>query len=535
MKNRISISTVFAAAAILAFNSCTKLDEQVYDRVREDEFVPTEKDVPSIIAPAYTVLRGMEAGWYGNFDLQEESADIIVTPARPNGWYDGGAYQRMHKHEWNQTQGQPNTLWSNCYNGINTANRVIWQIETGVVPMSTGKENVIAELKTVRAFYYYNLLDNHGNVPIVTDFKDVSIPKQSTRQQVYDFVVKEITDNLPLLSEKSDQTTYGRFNKWAAKALLAKIYLNAGVYTGTPQWEKCIKECQDIIDAANSNGRYILEPNYKNVFVTNNQNSKELIFAVPYDELFGTGNTIHMKTLAPAHRNVLNMAAQPWGGNCAVPQFINTYDPDDTRLKDTWIQGPQYNVVTGALVLTYTKDVDGIDLAQQMQGYRIGKYEIKVGARDALSTDYPIFRYADVLMMKAECLLRTGRENDAAVIVSEVRQRAFATTNPAKATVTGAQLKMGSSYEYGYWSNGQVTEYQGGADIQYGRFLDELGWEFAAEGHRRQDLIRFGVFHTKKWFNHRPKNDGKTRFLFPIPEAELNKNTNLDQNPDYKS
>src|ERR1700712_4068072 len=100
--------------ATLVISGCTKLDEKVYDQVLQDNFQPTANDVPSIIAPVYTVLRPMEASWYGNFDLQEEPADIIVTPARPNGWYDGGVYQRMHKHEWNQTQGQPNQLWSNC-------------------------------------------------------------------------------------------------------------------------------------------------------------------------------------------------------------------------------------------------------------------------------------------------------------------------------------------------------------------------------------------------------------------------------------
>src|SRR5882724_4173169 len=162
--------TIYALGGLLAtavlVNSCTKLDEKVYDQVLQDQFKPTANDIPSIIAPVYTVLRPMEASWYGNFDLQEEPADVIVTPARPNGWYDGGVYQRLHKHEWNQTQGQPNQLWSNCYTGINTANRVIYQIQSGAIPITTGKENLIAELKAARAFYYYNLLDNHGNVPI---------------------------------------------------------------------------------------------------------------------------------------------------------------------------------------------------------------------------------------------------------------------------------------------------------------------------------------------------------------------------------
>jgi len=527
MKNIHQLILSVSVVSVL-FAGCTKLDEKVYDRIPEDDFVPTEKDIPSLIAPVYTTLRPMVASWHGNFDLQEESADVIVTPVRPNGWFDGGTYQRMHEHKWNPVQTQPNNLWANSYRGINLANRVIYQIEEGLIPVSTGKEGLVAEMKAARAFYYYNLLDNHGNVPIVTDYTDATTPKQSTRQQVYDFVVKELNDNIPLLSDKVDKLTYGRFNKWAAKAILAKVYLNAQVYTGTPQWDKCIKECDEIAAAA---GKFILEADYKSPFRTENQNSKELIFTVPYDEIQATEFNMHMKGLDPVQQFVFSMSAQPWGGSAVSPQFIDTYDPDDSRLKDTWIMGPQLNATTGAVAIDYTKHLNGMALSGSNQGFRLGKYEIKQGARAALSVDFPIVRYADILMMKAESLLRTGKENDAAILVTQIRQRAFK-TNPAKATVTGAQLKMGSSYNYGYYnSNGTISDVQGGADIPFGRFLDELGWEFAAEARRRQDIIRFGIFHTKTWFNHRPSNIQKT--LFPIPEGELTKNPNLKQNPGY--
>lgn len=532
MKKQRIISLVYMALGItIVLGSCTKLDEEVYDQVLETSFHPTEKDIPSIIGPVYTVLRAQMASWQGDFDLQEEPADIIVTPVRPNGWYDAGTYNRMHKHEWTPTQWQPQNSWNQCYSGITAANRILSQIDEGTLLITAGKDELIAELKTARAFYYSILLDNHGNVPIVTDFKDTALPRQSTRKQVYDFVEAELLANMDKLSEQSGSTTYGRFNKWAAKATLARLYLNAEVYTGTPQWEKCAQQCTDIIDG----GPYVLESNYRTNFLTDNSVSKENIFVVPYDETFATQFNLHMKTLATIHRSVLNMAAQPWGGNCAVPQFIDTYDPDDSRLKDTWLQGPQYSVTTGALVLTYGKKVPSIDNTDYFDGYRIGKYEIKVGARGALSVDYVIFRLAGVMMMKAEALLRSGHAAEAALLVSEVRERAFAGTNPAKATVTGAQLQMGSSYQYG-WQNvdGTISDFQGGADIPYGRMLDELGWEFAAEGQRRQQLIRFGVYSRKIWFNHRPKNDGKTRILFPIPQAELDKNPNLDQNGDYK-
>jgi hypothetical protein len=228
-------------------------------------------------------------------------------------------------------------------------------------------------------------------------------------------------------------------------------------------------------------------------------------------------------------QEVFQMQAQPWGGNCAVPQFINTYDADDSRLKDSWLQGPQYSP-SGRLVISFVNTVTSIEKSDANHGFRIGKYEIKQGIKNGASNDFPIFRYADVLMMKAESLLRTGKSDEAAALVTQVRTRNFKAT-PAKAVVTGADLLKGSNYNYGYWDNGQITEPQGGADIQYGRFLDELGWEFAAEAHRRQDIIRFGVFTTKMWFQHRNSNQDKT--IFPIPLVEMNKNPNLKQNKGY--
>lgn len=529
-KNQLFSAIYLSMGVALMLGSCTKLDEEVYDQVLETSFKPTEKDIPAIIGAAYTPMRTVMVGWQGDFDLQEEPADVLVTPTRPNGWYDGGTYQRMHFHEWRADEWQPNNSWNENFKGINNSNRILSQIESGSIPVTTGKENLIAELKGMRAFYYSKLVDNHGNVPIVTSFTDTVRPKQNTRVQVYEFIEKELLAALPLLSEKNDANTYGRMNKWVAHATLANLYLNAEIYTGTPQWQKCIDQCNEII----TKGPFVLEGAFKNNFTSTNNTSKELIFAVPFDELNATQFSIHMKTLATAHRNVLDMAAQPWGGNCAVPQFIDTYDADDTRMKDTWLQGEQRNVRTNELILTYGKAVPSIQNTGFFDGYRIGKYEIKVGARGGLSVDYPVFRLAGIMLMKAEALARLDKADEAAVLVTDVRKRAF-TATPAKATVTGAQLKLGSSYKYG-WQNadGTIADFQGGADIPFGRILDEWGWEFAAEGQRRQQLIRFGVYDRKIWFNHRPKNDGKKRILFPIPVLEINKNPNLVQNPDYR-
>lgn len=532
---------ITAAVAATLTLSCTKLKNTSYNQIIASQFNPTGGDLNSLVGSAYVNWRALLLNWNGVHRAQENSADQVVTPARPNGWVDGGIFRRIHEHKWTADDDVVVNSWGRTYAGITNCNRIIYQLESGGIPLKEGKENVIAEIKVLRASYYYVLCDLFGNVPIVTDFNvpDGFLPQQSTRKQVYDFIVKEVTDNLPLLSSKNDQSTYARFNKWAAHTLLAKMYLNAEVYTGTAAWAKCIEHCDAVI---NSGAGYVLEADQREVFKTNNENSKEIIFALPLDENYVTdwnAFDIHMQTLQPANQATYNLKSAPWGGICAVPQAISSYDPDDARLKSNWIQGQQYaasgqalNSTMGATSgkpLAFVNELPGIDKSDEVHGFRLGKFEIKMEANVQLSNDWPLFRFADIKMMKAECLLRTGKPDEAATLVTEVRVRNFK-ANPPKATVTGAQLQGGSVYDYGL-RNHLTTTHEGGADIQYGRFLDELGWEFNQEARRRQDLIRFGVFTKKSWLSHAPNGD--YRKLYPIPRIEMNKNGNLKQNDGY--
>lgn len=531
---------IFTSVIILGF-SCTKLKDKSYNQIIASQFNPTGDDLTSLVGAAYINWRVLLLQWNSVSRAQESSSDELVTPARPNGWVDGGIYRRMHEHKWTADDDVIGNSWTRTFAGVTNCNRIIYQLESGSIPLTSGKENVIAEMKILRASYYYVLCDLFGNVPIVTDFNvpDGFLPQQNTRKEVYDFIVKEITDNIALLSDKNDQSTYGRFNQWAAHALLAKVYLNAEVFSGAAAWDKCIEECNAVI---NSGAGYTLEANQKDVFKTDNENSKEIIFSLPLDENYVTdwnAFDIHMQTLEPENQATYNLKSTPWGGICATPQFINTFDKDDSRYTDNWIKGQQYTaggeplmgtmgVYTGK-PLVYVNEVPGVDQSEEVHGFRLGKFEIKMGANVQLSNDWPLFRYADILMMKAECLLRTGKADDAATIVTQVRQRDFK-TNPSKATVTGADLLKGSAYDYGLRNHLNNTT-EGGADIKYGRFLDELGWEFAQEARRRQDLIRFGVFTKKSWLSHSPNGD--YRKLFPIPRVELDKNANLHQNDGY--
>lgn len=541
MKNTNKILSIgLLAMSLFTGTSCTELIDESYGKVVSDQFVPeTEADISYLVNAAYIPWRETMLLWNGVVRSQELSADQDVIPARLGiGWVDGYIYKRWHQHEWTTEDDGVLQGWERTFKGINTCNRILSQIEDGFIQMDDEtKANTVAELKVLRASYYYILVDLYGNVPIVTDFKDESLPQQSSRKDVFDFIISEINENIDQLSETPRGYYYARFNKWAAYTLLAKMYLNSEVWTGTPQWDKCIEACDKIIEFAESSGEYALESNQKNVFLTENENSKEIIFALPFDEIYVTdwnAFDFHMYTLAPENQETYQFTARPWGGVCAIPQFIESFDEDDLRLRDNYIKGQQYTS-TGEILqrsdgngpLVYGIDVPSIDESDVDDGYRWGKFEYANGITNRLSNDWPLFRYADVLMMKAESLMRSGKSG-AGALVTEVRKRAF--EDASKAVVTDDQLKGGSVYDYGRRDSYSTTS-EGGSDIVYGRFLDELGWEFCQEGRRRQDMIRFGVFTTKSWFSH-DKSD-ETKNLYPIPNKIMLTNSNLKQNPGY--
>ena len=178
--------------------------------------------------------------------------------------------------------------------------------------------------------------------------------------------------------------------------------------------------------------------------------------------------------------------------------------------------------------LNYVNEVPSIDASQEIHGFRWGKFEYAVGITNRLSNDFPLLRYADVLLMKAEALLRKGSADEAAKLVTEVRLRNF-TANPEKATVTGEDLKKDCIYAYGRQDTEKTTIDQ--TTIQYGRMLDELGWEFSQEGRRRQDMVRFNAFTTLSWFSHDASD--ATKNLYPIPNSQILTNGKLKQNPGY--
>jgi len=526
---------ILASSALFAA-SCTNLDETIYSTMTSDYYYAhfTDSDVPAALGKLYSDLRQLYAGsavhtggcWlYTN----EEVGDIWITPKRGGAWYDGGIYYRLNKHQWDYDDAHMLNNWRKAYTCINDCNRLIYEFDNAGV----NNEGMTAEIRVARAFWYFVLCDMYGNVPIQTDY-DVPegyLPETSTRQQVFDFIVKEITESRPNLIKKQ----YGRWNYYAATCLLAKMYLNAaswGVTVEGNAWDKVGELCDGIL----TNGGYMLESDYKASFVTENENSKEIIMAAINDDVYDThanGWTLHLCTMHWKYYCHGNTVTQYWGGCCSTPEFAYSYDPDDLRYEKSWFEGQLYDNTgkeTGKVgtplrcdpwdsrdqgkLLNHTKDIplfegDAIETTGEGPGVRMQKYEIKTGCLNRLSNDFVLFRLADVYFMKAEALYwKNGgtATQECCDLINDVRARAFSPFTDDK------KVKV--------------------SELDDNRFLLEYGWEFCTEGWRREQLIRFGQFTTKTWFLHDTPSDDY-RKLFPVPRQELLANPKLKQNPGY--
>ena len=465
-----------------------------------------------------------------------------------------GLYINLHEHTFHSEIGHFSGLWSNAYSGINACNKLL---ADEAVQES---EESVAQLRAYRALYYYLLFDLFRNIPLDTtyDHPDGWLPEQAEPQEVWDFIISELDD---IKDKCGDEVEMGQINNYTVHMILAKMYLNHNAWFDDHSDDSYYRKCVDELNVIIESNKFSLAPNYADNFKEDISSSPEIIFGIPFEYLYASGNYFANLWMNEAGRATFGFTGWATGGGAALPQFLDTYDKNnDTRYTDCWIGGVQQDqsgntIYVDGQPLNYTYEIRSTDNpgCYPMEGYRLVKYEIKDGDWGTSYDDVPFFRYADVLMMKAECLLRLGgyngeTEQDAASLVTQVRQRAFK-GNPDKATRTVAQLKGGSVYSYGHRENiaqqdeadNWVTTTEGGSDIELGGLLDDLGWEFLAEHHRRQDLIRFrltsgqNVYNGKSWFCKDAKTDPTDKHcdIFPIPKSIMDGNINLVQNPGY--
>ena len=537
--------------------ACTKLDEELYSEVTPANFFKTDAEFVAALGSAYTQLGGYAMG-----DLRHVNTcttDEGVYPTRGSDWDDGGTWRRLHLHAWGYEDGFMAGPWDFCYGGVSTANRLIYQFNTlsedGQVDAEVASAYV-AELTTLRSFFYWWLVDMYGNIPYDNDFANASsAPPTVPRATVYGNVVTDLEAAVPLLTKNVDGTTYGRMNYWAGKFLLAKLYLNAKVYSGTAQWDNVISACDEIINS----GKFSLESNYFANFNVNNSGSKEFIFAIPYDQIFFTGFNINMQSLHYGSQLTYNLTSQPWNGFCTLETFYKSYDATDLRRGDigtltvpatkrgNFLAGYQFKNGGGLVIDDGADgaDPDGKPLnfgnmgdlingspapqinelgpqAWRQSGVRSGKWEYQIGGTPDMSNDYSVFRYADVLLMKAEAVWRKS---------------ASATDATALALVNQIRLRAGLNNITSL--DGKLSFDLAGPDVAGGEMFNERGREMFDEHFRRQDIIRWGFWNDNaKWtitFNNPGDviKSGAYLSLFPINKSKLSANPNLVQNPGY--
>lgn len=486
------ISKVLSAAVVvsaMSLQSCTDLTEPVYDAIPADQFLKTDAQVAAALGPAYSGMRGITWDW---FNPSEASTDELIVPTRGGDWFDNGDWLAYSRHTWTPQHGPINGMWGFIFGNIAQVNQLI--------PVVSANKAAVDELRAIRAFYYFMAIDAFGNVPIVTDATSSGATK--TRAEVYAFIESELTSAIPSLPAGK---AYSRMTQDAATMLLAKLYLNAGVYKGTAEWQKAYDTIDKVIKSKNG---YSLAATTLANFTTQNQSSPESIFNIPFDSFLAGGLNFQMRTLHYANQQTYGLGNAPWNGFCTLADFYNSFEAKDARSK-MWISGQQFSASGAplqdaknqplAFIADFNKDqMTDADPEFQVAGIRSQKYEIQRNNPNGdQDNDYVFFRLADAILMRAEAAFRLGKTTEALADVNTIRARSL--VDPLK-TITAADI------------------------------LAERGREMAWEGWRRNDMIRFGTFSTTRKFM---KVVDKTRELFPIPQARIDANPLLKQNPGY--
>ncbi len=497
------------APAVLLVLGCTDLTEVPKDALTPDNAFKTEAEVLAGVASVYA---GMRATMWGYYNLSEVTTDEMIVPTRGTDWFDNGRWLELYRQTWTANSGSAlddmNGTWNGLFSGVARANLMISVIEQAG---GVNAETTIAELRTLRAWYYFMLMDMFGGVPLVTTTEVEQRPRVS-RAELFDFIEAELLAAREDLPVSWPAAQYGRVTRGAADAILAAMYLNAQVFTGevtaaglqpgTARW-------QDAIDAADrviNSGQYSLAGDWRSNFTLDNQGSPENIFVIVHSSNPGLGMSLPMRTL---HYNQL--APGPWNGFTTIAETYNAFDPEDAR-RDIFLVGQQFSFNTGEAVedrtgnpLVFTTTIGDVTQAAENEGPRWNKFPPLPGAPDGDShpNDFPFFRLAEMYLIRAEANNELGNVGAAMTDVNLVRARHFDPPKPLTAS-----------------SQAEAREL----------ILRERLFEFAAEAKRRRDLIRAGRYTAARRFKEARE---PYRILMPIPETQLQTNPLLVQNAGY--
>ena len=489
--------TLAVVATTTLMSSCWELDQEVLDGVTQEQVDASTNPVliDVLKASAYSRIVGSWGGHNSIWSIYEVSSDEMAIPQKGADWQDGGIWLRMHRHEWLPSDENFRNSYNYCFTAIGEINNLLVQYPD--------LELLNSELSVLRAMVYLWLIDSFGNVPIVTEETLGGNPKNNSRQEVFDFIESSILDNVEMLSKTPTKTT---MNYYSAYAVLAKLYLNAEIYTGTPRWA----DAEAAADVVINSGQYSLSSNFFSNFSARNGGSSENILTLPYDENNAGGFNLVQMTLHYENQFTYDLQEQPWNGYASLEEFYNAFDDNDVR-KQSFIVGDQFSSTGERLIdvqaepndpngqpLTFTPKIGELaPNALRQEGARVGKYEFANGASSNMSNDYVLIRLADIILTKAEAAFRQGKTADALTAINQVRTRA------------------------------NMPPYDG---LTLDDIYNERGYELFAEASRRTDMIRFGKWNEPWWEKGASE---PFRALFPIPLNIVNDNPNITQNPGY--
>lgn len=502
----------------LVFLSCTKLNERFRGELVQGN---TNISASELLVSAYQSIQGTFQGNGNLISAAQVTTDETIVPTRAGDWDDNGLWRSLFLHSWNPDH----SFLSGAFSALLGA-----QFAASNVLQFSPSPQQAAEARFLRALSMYWVLDGWDQVPYRENLTDYKVmPNTLKGTEAADFIISELNAIMATLPDGSP-TTATVANKDAARALLMKLYLNKGVFSNraTPTFAAAdMTQVITLADQIINSNKYALNDNFFDAFAPDNDvKSKETIFAY-----LNTGTSARGSDAMRGFQymvNHYNMNPGGWNGWSTLSDFYDKFGAGDQRrgiaysypgslpnpanaVNVGFLIGQQYNLTTGAALnarnpasapLVFTKavkiretDPNTLELA----GVRAVKYAFDYGtAGDFKKNDYVMFRYADVLLMKAEAMLRSNNAAGALLIVNQIR------------------LKRGATAL---------------VSVDLNALLDERGRELYWESWRRNDLIRFGKY-LLAW-QEKSADAGTKNLLFPIPSSQLAVNPNLTQNPGY--
>ncbi len=523
----MSLRTFTARAGALLFLAvagCTDLTVEPKSTVTEANIFNDPGSYRAFIARVYAGLAvsgqqgaagrpdisGIDEGFSQYLRLYWE-AEELPTDEAVIGWGDVGLPE-MNTQTWAVTNSFVVAMYYRIFFQVGMANEFLRQTTDAKLDARGHTAPTLraqiaeyrAEARFLRALSYWHGIDLFGNIPLVTDEDALGStpPEQATRAEIYDFVVSELTAIQSALPAPG-AANYGRATRLAAQMLLAKLYLNAGVYTGTTNYAGALAAAQAVIA-----GPYALDDNYRDLFLADNHTSPEIVFAVTQDGLktqtWG-GMTFLVHASCGGSMNASDYGIDGcWWGLRLKQQAYNRFTAGDNRASLFYTSGQSVNVSS---IGNFNDGIAAPKFRNRTSTGAAGSHPTHV------DTDFPMFRLADAYLIYAEAHLRGGGGSlaQATTYLNSLRQRAFGNTS-------------------GNITSGQLT-------LQF--VLDERGRELLWEAHRRTDLVRDGLFTggSYLWAFKGGVAAGTATAahlnLYPLPANELVANPNLTQNPGY--